>query len=83
MVKPHEGECLIKALLGIKTLLSPLCNIDSQKQILECLNTVIECGNVTVIDLRKNSGMKLKFEEFWQVLYNNSFQSNRAILFPF
>ena len=65
IVKPHEAEFVIKGLLGDKSA----SNDESQRQVLKCLNTVVTCGEYTVIGLRKNNNMNPKFEEFWQVLY--------------
>ena len=64
IVKPHKAEFVIKDLLGDKSA----SNDESQKQILECLNIAVACGEDIVIDLQKNNGMKQKFGEFWQVL---------------
>ena len=61
IVKPHEAEFVITDFLGDKSA----SNDESQRQILECLNTVVACGEDIVIDLQKNNGMKPKFEESW------------------
>ena len=65
IVKPREAEFVIKDLLADKSA----SNDESQRQILERLNTVVACDEDNVINLRKNNGMKPKSEEFWQVLY--------------
>ena len=61
IVKPHETEFVITDFLGDKAA----SNDESQRQILERLNTVAVCGEDIVIDLQKNNGIKPKFEKFW------------------
>ena len=61
IVKPHEPEFVIKDLqvINLHLMMNP-----KDKCFLERLNTVAACGEDIVIDLRKNNGMKPKFEEF-------------------
>ena len=47
IVKPTEAEFVIKDLIGVKSA----SNDESQRQILECLNTVVACAEDIVIDL--------------------------------
>lgn len=65
IAKPHKAEFVIQYFLGDKYTSYD----ETQRQILERLNTVAACGEDTLIDLRKNNDMNPKFEEFWKVLY--------------
>ena len=65
MIKPHLGIYIIKDIFA-----DDLANSSqNQTEILERLSTAILFGEDVIVDLRKNNGATLKFDEFWEVIY--------------
>ena len=62
-IKPNQAAYTAKELLCDDS--APTDN--NQRELLEWLDTVINCGEDVVVDLRKMNGKIPKFERFWEV----------------
>ena len=63
IVKHYQANFIMKRLLGDESAANDECEKDE----LDRLNIAVELGEEVMVDLRKNNGRKLKFEDFWQV----------------
>ena len=63
IVKHYQANFIMKGLLGDESAANDECEKDE----LDRLNIAVELREEVMVDLRKNNGRKLKFEDFWQV----------------
>ena len=66
IVKHYQTNFIMKELLGGESAANEEC----KKDLLDCLNIVVELGEKVIVDLRKKNGRKPKFEDFWEVKLN-------------
>ena len=64
IVKPNQATCVIKDLRGDKSA----AENENQREVLQRLQTVVSAREEIIVDLRKNNGLKPKYDEFCDVV---------------